>query len=546
MRTRRGGMSTVRRRPDRARRRSLIGVYLGFTKSIPFRHHYTITAAFASANNLRKASPVRIAGVEVGKVTERQARAARATTARCVTMRDRRQRAGRSTPTRSSRSARASSSRATSSSTSRRARRGAGGRPTATTFPVNADRDAGPVRPGADRAADRHARRPPDAAARVRAPALKGRAPRRFNDSIKYWKPAYRDSAIVSEALLGERPHDLSGYIRDAAAPSPARSTATASRCKDLITTSTRPPARSPARTRTSSAAVAELPRTLRAARPRSTRSTPLPRPCARFARDCARASRLAGPTIDATLPLVKQLRGLVSEPELRGLAADLRADRPGARPARPSASVPLSQQVRALGELPERASSCRGRNDTVDDPNVPADRPGLPGAAEAVPGPRRREPLGSTPTASGSACSPRAARTSSTSATASFGTTALPILGVNPPQPAQAPAAAAERAVRDAGDARPALDTPGAPPQQTQGRHLEPAVQGPLGEGAPATRSRSRRSCQLEREGLADKLKVADQGPDARRSSRSSGRPASDRDQQEPRRLRGDHRAGR
>src|SRR3978361_1145514 len=51
---------------------TIIGVYLGFTKSIPFRHHYTVQAAFKSANNLRKASPVRIAGVEVGKVTKIQ------------------------------------------------------------------------------------------------------------------------------------------------------------------------------------------------------------------------------------------------------------------------------------------------------------------------------------------------------------------------------------------------------------------------------------------------------------------------------------------
>src|SRR3954453_17131210 len=47
-----------------------IAVYLGFTKSIPFRSHYEVKAAFKSANNLRKAAPVRIAGVEVGKVTK--------------------------------------------------------------------------------------------------------------------------------------------------------------------------------------------------------------------------------------------------------------------------------------------------------------------------------------------------------------------------------------------------------------------------------------------------------------------------------------------
>src|SRR5215212_10141638 len=47
-----------------------IGTFLGFTKKIPFRSHYEVKAAFLSANNLKKASPVRIAGVEVGKVTK--------------------------------------------------------------------------------------------------------------------------------------------------------------------------------------------------------------------------------------------------------------------------------------------------------------------------------------------------------------------------------------------------------------------------------------------------------------------------------------------
>src|SRR3954449_11196324 len=47
-----------------------IGTFLGFTKKIPFRSHYEVKAAFKSANNLKKAAPVRIAGVEVGKVTK--------------------------------------------------------------------------------------------------------------------------------------------------------------------------------------------------------------------------------------------------------------------------------------------------------------------------------------------------------------------------------------------------------------------------------------------------------------------------------------------
>src|SRR5436189_240026 len=95
---------------------TMIAVYLGFTKTIPFVSHYEVKVAFKSANNLRKAAPVRIAGVEVGKVTKIER-------------------------------------------------------------------------------------------------ARKGRGAKGFNASIKYWKPAYRDSAIVSEAMLGEKEHDLSGYI---------------------------------------------------------------------------------------------------------------------------------------------------------------------------------------------------------------------------------------------------------------------------------------------------------------------------------------------
>jgi phospholipid/cholesterol/gamma-HCH transport system substrate-binding protein len=51
---------------------ALVGVaaYFGFTKSLPFRHHYTVQAVFPSANNIRPGSPVRIAGVNAGKVTK--------------------------------------------------------------------------------------------------------------------------------------------------------------------------------------------------------------------------------------------------------------------------------------------------------------------------------------------------------------------------------------------------------------------------------------------------------------------------------------------
>ncbi len=46
-----------------------IAVYFGFTKHIPFKHGYRLNAVFASALNIKSKAPVRIAGVDVGKVT---------------------------------------------------------------------------------------------------------------------------------------------------------------------------------------------------------------------------------------------------------------------------------------------------------------------------------------------------------------------------------------------------------------------------------------------------------------------------------------------
>jgi phospholipid/cholesterol/gamma-HCH transport system substrate-binding protein len=46
----------------------LAGVYLGFTKDIPLTKPFEIKATFESANSIRANSPVRIAGVNVGKV----------------------------------------------------------------------------------------------------------------------------------------------------------------------------------------------------------------------------------------------------------------------------------------------------------------------------------------------------------------------------------------------------------------------------------------------------------------------------------------------
>src|SRR5664279_4136913 len=47
----------------------LVATYFGFTKAIPFKHGFRMNAVFTSALNIHSKSPVRIAGVNVGKVT---------------------------------------------------------------------------------------------------------------------------------------------------------------------------------------------------------------------------------------------------------------------------------------------------------------------------------------------------------------------------------------------------------------------------------------------------------------------------------------------
>lgn len=47
-----------------------IGCFFAFTKRVPFKHHYEVTAVVRTSNLLAKGSPVRIAGVTVGTVVD--------------------------------------------------------------------------------------------------------------------------------------------------------------------------------------------------------------------------------------------------------------------------------------------------------------------------------------------------------------------------------------------------------------------------------------------------------------------------------------------
>jgi len=172
---------------------------------------------------------------------------------------------------------------------------------------------------------------------------------RAFSESLRYQPAAYKFTAIVAEALLGKRPGDLADVVRDAGATAAAINEPR--RLRGLIADFNTTAAALAAREDALTSAIGELPRTLRAATPAFDALNDAFPDVQTFARDARPGIRSLGPTVDATLPLIRQLRGLVRESELGALARNLR-----------SATPPLAQVaktgVSVLGRLRE-LSSC-------------------------------------------------------------------------------------------------------------------------------------------------------------------------------------------
>jgi phospholipid/cholesterol/gamma-HCH transport system substrate-binding protein len=479
---------------------TIVGVYLGFTKSIPFRPHYEVKAAFKSANNIRKASPVRIAGVEVGKVTKIE-RGHEGDEGAVITMRI--QDKGR--PLHPDAHFKIRPRIFLEGNFFVDVTPGTSGREVADghTFPVQ-QTDTPVQLDQILTSLQTDTREDLKTLLREYSAGLKGKGAKGFNDSIKYWTPAYRDSAIVSEAALGEKEHDLSGYIDRGGVVAGALDR-NREQLKDLIT-NFRVTAGAFARENGNlEAAIAELPRTLRVAQPALAalnRSFPGLRG---FAHDIRPGIENSEETIDVTLPLLKQLRGLVSQPELRGLTADLRPTVP-ALAGFTNQSVPLSKQVR-------QASSCQTEvilpwsKDKLVDEKFPSTGPVYQELPKPFPGLAGESRSGD---ANGQWF--RVLATGGTNLVTFgpgvYGTTALPLLGVNPRKPTKRPPLNADAPCEN--QQTPDLrSTPGAPPEQ---RRINPN-----NAAFKARWSKVRKygidlmRLSLKREGLADKFKVVD-----------------------------------
>ena len=498
MRKRRGGLSTVGVGLV-ALVVTVIAVYLGFTKSIPFRPHYEVKAAFKSANNLRPDSPVRIAGVEVGKVAKVE-RARKGDNGVLVTMRINKN--GR--PLHRDAHFKIRPRIFLEGNFFVDVLPGHTGKEVADghVFPVN-QTDTPVQLDQILTALQSDTREDLKMLLREYAAGLKGKGARGFNRSIKYWKPAYRDSAIVSEALLGEKEHDLSGYIDRSGVVAGALDRHRQS-LKDLITNFRVTAGAFAAEQENLRAAIGELPRTLRAAQPALgalNRSFPGLRGLAHDIRPGVENSE---ETIDVTLPLLKQLRGLVSQPELRGLTSDLRPTVP-ALAQLTKASVPLSQQVRA-------SASCQNEvilpwsKDRLEDPKFPSTGPVYQELPKPFPGLAGESRSGD---ANGQWFRVLAAGGTNlvNFGNNTFGTTALPILGVNPPKPTKRPPLD-ENVPCETQQTPDLRSIPGQPPKQSK---VDTSSQ-PFKDRWAKVRQYGidLMKLSLKREGLADKFQVS------------------------------------
>jgi phospholipid/cholesterol/gamma-HCH transport system substrate-binding protein len=175
---------------------------------------------------------------------------------------------------------------------------------------------------------------------------------------------AFRYTSQVNEALLGRHRGDLAGVVRNLGRVSAAL-TRNPGQLEDLVTNLRVVTGSFASEDVALERAIAELPRTLRAARPAFANLNAAFPPLRSFAREALPGVRSLGPTVTAATPFARQLRQLASRRELGGLATDLRPTVP--RLARLSRSgAGLLEQGRAL-------SSCLNHvvipwsNDVVD-----------------------------------------------------------------------------------------------------------------------------------------------------------------------------------
>ena len=154
--------------------------------------------------------------------------------------------------------------------------------------------------------------------------ALNGGGARGFNDSIEYWEGAYKNSAIASDATLGQQPGDLFRMLRGQQETLAALSEDPEA-LKNLVTNFNITAAAFAREDDALEATIPTLRDVLTVGQPALTSLNSSFPGIQRFAEDALPGTRSSQKTIPQTFPFIHQARLLFSKRELRGLVQDLR-----------------------------------------------------------------------------------------------------------------------------------------------------------------------------------------------------------------------------
>jgi phospholipid/cholesterol/gamma-HCH transport system substrate-binding protein len=346
----------------------LVAVYFAYSKQNPFANPYELNAIFNDANDIKQNSPVRIAGVEVGKV--KQVESLESGKAR-VTMEIKEE----GLPIREDAELKIRPRLFLEGNYFVDVHPGS---PSAKEMEsgetVPANRTASPVQFGEVLTAlQRDTREDLQTFLREWSKGFDGRGglgARGFNEAVEHWEAAYRDTSQVNEATLGRRKHDLSRLLRGQGKVFGALSKDEEA-LKDLVTNLNTTVAAFASQEDNLAAAIPNLRDVLTVGRPAlQSLNRGLPSLKA-FARDALPGARSSDEALTYQIPFVKQARRLFSEAELKGLVRDL-------RPTVPDLAALNRSQTKTFAET-RQLSSCQNNvllpfaTTPIPDPDFPA-----------------------------------------------------------------------------------------------------------------------------------------------------------------------------
>ena len=319
--------------------------YFGFSKSNPFSNPYEFKAAFNDVNNLKPKSPVRIAGVEIGKVTKVEPVSSGKGAAE-VTMEVQ----DKGLPIKKD---------AELKIRPRIFLEGnffvdmEPGSPSGDDLPdggvIPVTQTASPVQFGdLLTALQRDTRTDLQTFLREYSKGLSDGGAEGFNQAIRYWKPAYLNSSLANDATLGQDPnHDVQRLLKGQQKTF-AELVKDENALKGLVTNFNVTAAAFAREDVALAQSVPALRDTLRIGYPALVSlDTALPSLRA-FAHDALPGVRSSDPTLAASMPFITQARLLMSEDELRGTARILRQTIPDLVRF-DQTSVPFLRESRAL-----------------------------------------------------------------------------------------------------------------------------------------------------------------------------------------------------